>query len=356
MEQIAAQIKTAEDATILTESQEQTPPILTLPNEIVAEIFSQYLPPYPTYPSSTGEGSPEFLRTICRRWRNLALHTPSLWRAFQLGLYVTEKEIKRFEEWLQRSGSTPLSLFIDIANANDEDQSAAVLRLLGDNRFRWEYITLALKPSEVACLSGYAPLLVRFKLVINTDEKYQTPIRLKSADRLRFLSLWNVPRNDSSVHWEQLTCMSLFNVSIEDAAHTVALAPNLRCCAFSLREAATYSETFIQHSRIDTLILIYFIAPHLDALILPSLRRLEISGYHTPANTGVDSLRGFTNRSRCRLTHLRLVDPTERVRSELDKYQSALPGTLVLTASRKEQLQEEENWWMTDEYWRAEET
>nr|GAT46456.1 predicted protein [Mycena chlorophos] len=342
-----------EDAAVLPISQEHTHTILTLPNEIIAEIFSHYLPPYPTYPSSTGEGSPEFLRTICRQWRNLALHTPSLWRAIQLGPYETEKDFKRFEEWLQRSGNTPLSLLIDIANANDEDRSAAVLRLLCDNRFRWEYITLALKPSEVAFLSGYAPLLVRFKLIINTDEKYQTPIRLESADRLRFLSLWNVPRNDSSVRWKQLTCMSLFNVSIADAAHTVALAPNLRCCAFSLREAAASSETFIQHSRIDTLILIYFITPHLNAFILPSLRRLEIAGYHPPTNT-VDTLRDFTNRSRCRLTHLRLVDPGNKARSELDNYRSALPGTQVLATRRKEQLQEEENWWMTDEYWKAE--
>ncbi|KAF7305730.1 F-box domain-containing protein [Mycena chlorophos] len=334
--------------------------ILALPNEVLAEIFTHHLPAYPLCPPLYGADSPEFLRTICSRWRDLALYTPSLWRAIRLGPHHTLQESKRFQEWVQRSGSSPLSLVVNIANASDEDQSAAVLRLLSDHRRRWEYITLALKPSEVDGLSGSAPLLVRFQLIINTDKNYQTPIRFEDADRLRILSLWNVPRNDDSVRWEQLTCLSLFNVSVLDAARTVALAPNLRCCAFSLGEVTNLDPgTFIEHHRIHTLVLIYFSNTHLDAFVLPALRRLEISGF-IDSRDAVDPVKAFVERSRCRLTHLRLADgdggdsDSDRARSAVASgvFQSALPGTLVATVRRpSEQGREDEDRWITDEYW-----
>ncbi|KAF7322296.1 F-box domain-containing protein [Mycena chlorophos] len=58
-------------------------PVLTLPNEVVSDIFLQYIPPYPERPPLLGDASPTNLLQICRRWREIALSTPALWRAFQ---------------------------------------------------------------------------------------------------------------------------------------------------------------------------------------------------------------------------------------------------------------------------------
>jgi hypothetical protein len=58
-------------------------PVLTLPNEIVSEIFIHSLPAYPEYPPLTGLHSPTLLTHICRRWREIALGAPALWRAIQ---------------------------------------------------------------------------------------------------------------------------------------------------------------------------------------------------------------------------------------------------------------------------------
>ncbi|KAJ6560151.1 hypothetical protein B0H19DRAFT_945240, partial [Mycena capillaripes] len=56
-------------------------PVLTLPAEIISEIFVHFLPIYPSCPPLTGFLSPTLLTQICRKWRHIALTTPALWRA-----------------------------------------------------------------------------------------------------------------------------------------------------------------------------------------------------------------------------------------------------------------------------------
>ncbi|KAJ6601072.1 hypothetical protein DFH09DRAFT_1069755 [Mycena vulgaris] len=50
--------------------------VLTLPNEIVSEIFVHFLPPYPMPPLMIGFLSPALLCQIYRKWREIALSTP----------------------------------------------------------------------------------------------------------------------------------------------------------------------------------------------------------------------------------------------------------------------------------------
>ncbi|KAJ7882301.1 hypothetical protein B0H13DRAFT_1629544, partial [Mycena leptocephala] len=54
-------------------------PVLRLPNEIVSEIFTHFLPIYPLCPPVAGLLSPTVLTHICRKWREIALTTPDLW-------------------------------------------------------------------------------------------------------------------------------------------------------------------------------------------------------------------------------------------------------------------------------------
>ncbi|KAJ7181018.1 hypothetical protein C8R46DRAFT_940992, partial [Mycena filopes] len=52
-------------------------PILTIPFEITAEIFTHCLPNFPAHPSGTV--APMLLTRICRQWRNIACSTSRLW-------------------------------------------------------------------------------------------------------------------------------------------------------------------------------------------------------------------------------------------------------------------------------------
>ncbi|KAJ7106445.1 hypothetical protein C8R43DRAFT_906192, partial [Mycena crocata] len=86
-------------------------PVLTLPNEIVAEIFLHFLPDYPECPSPTGLFSPTILTHICRKWREIACATPSLWRAIQYPVYFDDAHgVHTLKAWLLRSCSCPISL------------------------------------------------------------------------------------------------------------------------------------------------------------------------------------------------------------------------------------------------------
>ncbi|KAJ7903835.1 hypothetical protein B0H13DRAFT_2025532, partial [Mycena leptocephala] len=87
-------------------------PVLTLPNEIVSEIFVHFVPPYPQRPPLTGILSPNTLARICRQWREVALATPALWRAIRLSddRIVLERQRHIADTWLSRSRFCPLSV------------------------------------------------------------------------------------------------------------------------------------------------------------------------------------------------------------------------------------------------------
>ncbi|KAF8153606.1 hypothetical protein K438DRAFT_1987572 [Mycena galopus ATCC 62051] len=62
-------------------------PVLTLPNEMVTAIFLHFSPIYyPHCRHRIGGFSTRLLTQICRRWREVALAMPDLWRA----IYFTD--------------------------------------------------------------------------------------------------------------------------------------------------------------------------------------------------------------------------------------------------------------------------
>nr|GAT50663.1 predicted protein [Mycena chlorophos] len=177
----------------------------------------------------------------------------------------------------------------------------------------------------------------------------QPPLRLEAADRLRFCSLWNVPQDISSVRWEQLTTLALYNEAPTNAASILPLAANLRCCALLFSANSSHDGIAIRHPRIETLVLLHYGERDLDALTLPALRHLELSGFSFPSNTA-DSLSAFVARSRCRLRHLRLVCNDAVPRLVVDTCRRAVPHTSVLTVRREDHRQDEDGW-NTEEYW-----
>ncbi|KAF7322370.1 F-box domain-containing protein [Mycena chlorophos] len=126
-------------------------PILTLPNELMSEIFIRYLPPYPHCPPLLGDGSPTKLTQICRHWRQIAHHTPALWRAVELFMLLRhadfmELQLDTASAWLLRTGGLPLCVVLGNSTSGraGQDHARNALRLLLDHRTRWEYAALHL--------------------------------------------------------------------------------------------------------------------------------------------------------------------------------------------------------------------
>ncbi|KAJ7769896.1 hypothetical protein B0H16DRAFT_235406 [Mycena metata] len=100
---------TAERQRLQAESDAIVYPILSLPTEITTEIFRRWCVlrsrsrPYPS------EG-PLLLAQICHQWRQIALHTPELWR----DLHFTDRSsVELFKLWLDRSRDLSLNLAFD---------------------------------------------------------------------------------------------------------------------------------------------------------------------------------------------------------------------------------------------------
>jgi hypothetical protein len=150
-------------------------PVLTLPNEIVLEIFVHFLPVYPECPPLTGVLSPTSLTHICRLWRQIAISTPMLWRAVALtdDAVSSQGVAHIIELWLERSRSVPLSIKIVLFDYDDVDAKA--LSSISAHRSHCEYLKLV--PHDTVlfpAIEGSMPLLRHLHL--ESDE--ESPITI----------------------------------------------------------------------------------------------------------------------------------------------------------------------------------
>jgi len=114
-------------------------PVLTLPNEIVSEIFIHFLPIYPICPPLGGLFSPTTLTQICRKWREIAQTTPALWKAISLSFNgIPCREPAHISDLLSRSGCCPLSI-IELHDDEAEDSGSEVLKAALAHRERWQH-------------------------------------------------------------------------------------------------------------------------------------------------------------------------------------------------------------------------
>ncbi|KAF7366768.1 F-box domain-containing protein [Mycena sanguinolenta] len=127
-----------------------TYPILTLPPEIVADIFGHYLLPYPLCSRAFGPRSPTTLSRICHSWREIALSTPTLWRA--ISLYISSstdlpKRLECLQSWLALSRSCPLSIRLEGQIFSQPDSRldfGPFIAAIIPHSARWEYLKVEL--------------------------------------------------------------------------------------------------------------------------------------------------------------------------------------------------------------------
>ncbi|KAJ7337492.1 hypothetical protein DFH08DRAFT_876953 [Mycena albidolilacea] len=129
---------------------EYTYPVHTLPYEIVAHIFGHFLPVYPLCPPAFGPLAPTTLAQICHRWREIALETPTLWRAISLYIKVNgpaqyrRNGLRCLETWLRLSKSCPLSICLQGMTSNHPENLVPFMVAISSECARWEYLTIGL--------------------------------------------------------------------------------------------------------------------------------------------------------------------------------------------------------------------
>ncbi|KAG1874396.1 hypothetical protein F4604DRAFT_742290 [Suillus subluteus] len=95
--------------------EELGPAVSRLPAELLYEIFMHTLPSFDELLPPSKLRSPMLLTRICRRWREVAVDTPSLWCRLLVGFMSHHRKPRRreafcYNTWLKRSRGLPLSL------------------------------------------------------------------------------------------------------------------------------------------------------------------------------------------------------------------------------------------------------
>ncbi|KAF7311258.1 F-box domain-containing protein [Mycena kentingensis (nom. inval.)] len=205
--------------------------ISRLPEEILTDIFREFIPPYPETCSVLGLRSPETLAQICKHWRAIAYADPLLWRApdvlnvgagkasWMASAPVLRAQIAALARWLARSQGLPLSITMGETGFMNEaakalELRAQVLDLLLAHCKRWEYAQLRIADSGLGkgFVSGYMPALRE----LDVEMEWSTLQRVV-APNLQTLMIQPESLGHDAIHgrlpWETLTRLVLTYVS-----------------------------------------------------------------------------------------------------------------------------------------------
>ncbi|KAJ7767554.1 hypothetical protein B0H14DRAFT_2958281 [Mycena olivaceomarginata] len=297
-------------------------PVLTLPNEIVSEIFVHFLPVYPKCPSPVGPESPYLLCQICRKWRDIAVATPALWKAFSLSLRRLPAELHSVSTFMARSRSCAVSVKLQdqaINHASVEE----FLQAMAPHCGRLEHLEIS-DGTRWTLLSDFRdPLPALRALTIRTHSpdyphQYQSyPPAVAPLLRKVSISYYNTAYT-SILPWSQLTVVDLGHISLRECVHLVPRLVNVVYCRVSIMycihgEEMRSQQAFLPH--LETLVFGgFFYKRSLAILTVPSLQWLQLPRQSRAYEyKPIAALAALISRSRCRLQELYIPDSSLRL-------------------------------------------
>ncbi|KAJ7436699.1 hypothetical protein FB451DRAFT_1307044 [Mycena latifolia] len=288
-------------------------PVLTLPNETVSEIFVRFLPVYPLCPPQTGLLSPTVLTHICRKWREIALATPALWRAISIVDDIDSdrtdgRQLHILESWLNRSGCLPLAVDKGDWSASI---SAECLEKLVLHSARWEYITLGIKTlSHLLAIPNTMPQLQHLDLRLY-DHGSPPPVAYHDVPRLRSATLWDFDYPPELLPWTQLTSLTLVCKLPTECTAVLQHTVNLVHCELVTADDLVRPPD-VKLERLESLVLMPYAeeqdpATHyLDTLIVPTLRTLTVPEDFLQPDP-INMLTVFISKSGCQLENVCII-------------------------------------------------
>ncbi|KAK7031831.1 F-box domain-containing protein [Favolaschia claudopus] len=310
-------------------------PVLSLPTEIVAEIFVHTIPPYPQPPSPFNNYSPTILTLICHQWREIAIGTPQLWRTISL---VTPERISLKSQhafrltslWLKRSGSCSLSI-----HAAD---LTPVLSVLLSERARWEHLKLSVLdhlPTDMQ--DGPFPSLRSLDLFIpRTHSATPFLIHSLSAPLLCSVTVFAQHAGVIDLPWAQLTSLTLRIRKTPDFRRILRQTRRLVHCTLYCYDVVRDPDDLgpeISLPRLESLNISLDDDGEMDdvleSLMVPNLEILRISE-DTLRPQPIETLKSFISKSNCKLKEIRI---TGAAISSEEAYRVAFPSIACVRAS-----------------------
>ncbi|KAJ7704520.1 hypothetical protein B0H17DRAFT_13181 [Mycena rosella] len=309
-------------------------PVLTLPTEIVSEIFVHFLPVYPHRSSLLGPSSPALLAQICRKWRDIALSTPALWRAVKVFLNKKrrlEQQLCLLERFLERSGSCRLSIELRFRRSNEDPATRELpfLQTLARHCARWEHLTLhTFWTSSLSSIEGPLPLLRCFQIGVYSHAQNSSTSAFFMAPLLSRVHMRSYRDSFFSIlPWSQLTVLTVEWIAGHQFMDVLSCAVNLVFCQFGFYDLGIEQQPRdVALPSLETLMLSESLPSNprlrgLELLTLPALRRLQVAEpFLQPDPTA--TLVSLVSRSQCNLQEL-CISNSHLPR---DMYRTALPS------------------------------
>ncbi|KAF7329015.1 F-box domain-containing protein [Mycena venus] len=291
-------------------------PVLTLPFDIISQIFVYCLPPEDDALPWRTE-APLLLAGICRDWRDVALTVHELWNTIHLSLRPRSilKVAPLLKFWVPRAGNLPLSMSL-VYKSEGSDTAAATRtleELLDVYAPHWSSIELKIPlPTLIGLSPPEEDLASLRKLVLDlgagwlTNRDKQLGDVFSKAPKMCELHIISGPSAKLALPWEQLTTLRLDNASRAECLRTLALVPKLVNFTVTLWAGSpgVSGSVLPPLSRLKSLT---FTLSHtrgpalLHSLTLPALHHLALELQSLPEITSVTSL---ITRSPCFLRRL----------------------------------------------------
>ncbi|KAK7014272.1 F-box domain-containing protein [Favolaschia claudopus] len=280
-------------------------PVLTLPNEIISEIFLWFIPSYPSPPPLAGSTSPTSLTHVCRRWREIAIAIPQLWRAVEFtDIIPLEQQEHLGALWIDRSKLFPVSVRLCTSVGSLPALSALVPYMP-----RCEHLTLSFDTLRMEYSS--MPLLRDLSVDVKRTCSLSARLVFQDTPKLRRVVLGSFVIGRIDLPWAQLTSLSLNQAFVSESEIILRQTPRLVYLAVDFIMISSDSDsvypdillldlqTCLLHSELGVPYPEFFCS-----LVAPSLRRLELSGGFVEEDDCIDSLKSFISKSGCEISHL----------------------------------------------------
>ncbi|KAJ6457766.1 hypothetical protein C8R47DRAFT_1227289 [Mycena vitilis] len=306
-------------------------PVLTLPNEITSEIFIQLLPVYPKRPEPIDILSLSLVCRICRQWREIALATPTLWRAVSFMSMRhpahLEKAVRILELFLIRSRLCMLS--IELRESGPVNMVGMLFSMIAEHCARWEhlYIDNPLDRLFTGNLSLPCPRTLKLGWVGNSTAA-PTVLAAPLLQKVGISTYYDI--YVSILPWPQITVLSVGAITIQECAGLLPQLVSVVHCSLRVAEIGNFEDSAtnwnVTLKHLETLILrsdwLYLQNNILAALTLPALRRLHLSSAHSTY-----ALTQLVSRSGCILQELCIPGIND---ASSDMCRAAFPATAMV--------------------------
>ncbi|KAF7374054.1 F-box domain-containing protein [Mycena sanguinolenta] len=322
----------------------QPPPFLSLPPEIVAEIFVNFFPIYPTFPSHSGKLSPLLLCQVCRHWRDIALSTPALWKNISIDVQDPDdhqdEKLERFKTRTARSGNCPLSL--KLTGPTTSSVLTQFIETIVAHCSRWEHLEVLVPFDSLHLLKGDMPLLrdLTFGPIDLRHDVHSALSLFQHAPALHQITLTSCFLNATVLlPWAQLTHLDAHCLYEDECTDILCAAPLLVTCTLSVccsDDDIVIGPAVPVHTILASVSLLaedpdVRLWLVLDCLTLPALRLLQVA---EPC-ISLGGLAAFVARSGCALDELTITDAT----LEEEAGREVLPSVGEISMDRKITLQ-----------------